>query len=70
MRCGDREFHELREQFEKNMKELIYGHKVDRVHKDAKVPAGEFYNDGYVNKLFHAYMMGYEFAKCVNGVER
>ncbi len=66
MKKGDKEFYELQEQFEKTMKELIYGHKLDKVAKDAKVPAGEFYNDGYVNKMFHAFMHGYSYSKSVN----
>ena len=65
MKKGDKEFSELMEQFEKNMKELIYGHSIDRVSKADKVPAGIFYNDGYVNTLFHTYMLGYENAKCL-----
>ena len=65
MKVNDHEFYILREQFEKNVKELIYGHKMDRVSKDDKVPVGIFYNDGYVNTLFHVYMHGYSFGKCV-----
>ncbi len=64
MKKDDKEFYELQLQFEKNVKELIYGHKIDRVSKDDKVPSGIFYNDGYVNTLFHSYMHGYEYAKC------
>ena len=69
MKKGDKEFYELMAQFEKNMKELIYGHKIDRVSKNDKVPAGIFYDDGYVNTLFHAYMIGYENAKCLVRLE-
>lgn len=52
----------MREQFEKGLKSdclPIYGHKVERVGKDEKVPTGIFYQDGQVNMLFHAYMLGY-----------
>ena len=65
MKKGDKEFCELMEQFEKNIKELIYGHEMDRVSKEDKVPSGIFYNDGYINTMFHVYMMGYENAKCL-----
>lgn len=65
MKKGDKEFCELMFQFEKDMKQLIYGHKTDRVSNDEKVPAGIFYNDGYVNTLFHSYMLGYEYSKCL-----
>ena len=62
MTTKDKEFYELREQFEKDMKNLIYGHKLDRASKNC--PVGIFYDDGYVNTLFHTYMLGYETAKC------
>jgi hypothetical protein len=58
----DKEFYELRKQFEKDMKQLIYGHGLDRA--SSNVPTGVFYDDGYVNTLFHSYMLGYESAKC------
>lgn len=62
---GTKEFHELRYQFEKDIKETIYGHKLDRQEKNEKVPVDVFYNDGFVNKLFHAYMMGYQNGKWI-----
>jgi len=63
MEAGSKEFHEMRDQFEKDIKNVIYGHHMDRVGKDDKVPASQFYNDGTVNKLFHSYMLGYGHAK-------
>ena len=69
MKKGDAEFHDLMGQFEKNMKQLIYGHEIDRVPENDKIPAGIFYNDGHVNTLFHAYMLGYEYAKCLARLE-
>jgi hypothetical protein len=59
----DKEFYELRNQFEKDMKQLIYGHRLDRANN---IPTGNFYDDGYVNTLFHSYMLGYENAKCLS----
>ena len=66
---GDKEFYELMIQFEKDMPKLIYGHKIERVGKNEKVPTGIFYHDGYVNTLFHTYMHGYEYAKCLARLE-
>ena len=65
MKKGDKEFYELINQFEKDMTQLIYGHDLDRVSNEDRVPAGIFYNDGYVNTLFHSYMLGYEYSKCL-----
>jgi hypothetical protein len=67
MNVKDKEFYDLRNQFEKSVKALTYVHSrsLDRVSKNEKVPTGIFYNDGYINTLFHVYMLGYENAKCL-----
>jgi hypothetical protein len=65
---GTKEFYELQAQFEKVIVDEIYGHKIERVGKDDNAPARYFYNDGFVNTLFHAYMLGYQHAKCSLGL--
>jgi len=60
---GTKEFYELMDQFEKNVKEITYGHKVERASKNENLPKSIFYNDGYINELFHAYMLGYQNGK-------
>jgi len=62
MRKGDKEFCDLMTQFEKNVKEITYGHNVERDKSGIK---GVWYTDGYINTLFDAYMHGYEYAKCL-----
>lgn len=66
MKVGDKEFYELMEQFEKNMKDLTYGHEVIRDKTDIK---GVWYEDGHVNTLFNTYMHGYEYAKSIARLE-
>lgn len=62
---GTKEFHDLMNQFEKDLRNVTYGHKVDRVSEEDKnkVPASVFYNDGHVNEMFHIYMRGYNVGK-------
>jgi len=62
---GTKEFYELMEQFEKDVKKVMYGHKIERVSKEEKVPADVFYQDGYVNTLFMMYMYGYQSGKYI-----
>lgn len=66
MKTGDKEFYELMNQFERNMKELTYGHEVIRDNAGIK---GVWYTDGYVNTMFNTYMYGYEYAKSVARLE-
>jgi hypothetical protein len=66
MKAFDREFTELQEQFEKNLKTypgFYVNAKVERVkpNSDGKVIGGEFYTNGEISKLFTAYMLGYSF---------
>ena len=67
---GTKEFYELMDKFEKDSKNLFYGHRVERYERDEKVPTSEFYTDGFVNQMFHAYMTGYQFHKCIANLER
>jgi hypothetical protein len=64
-----KEFEELRKQFEKDAKDLFYGHKVERYGRGEDVPAGQFYQDGFVNNMFVAYMHGYAFHKSIANLE-
>jgi len=57
---GTKAFYDLQAQFEKDTKEVIYGHMIERVGRDEIVPKGIFYHDGYVNTLFQMYMRGYQ----------
>lgn len=64
---GTKEFYELMEQFERDIKGdciSVFGHKIERVKRNEKVPSSIFYHDGVINALFQAYMSGYQFAKC------
>ncbi len=60
---GTKEFYELQDEFEKAMKDLVYGYKIERVKKDDDQPKGHFYYDGTVNQMFHVYMRGYQNGK-------
>ena len=65
MKVGTKEFEELQCQFEADIKKEIYGHQVEREGMGSTAPAGYFYTDGLINKLFRAYMLGYENAQCL-----
>ena len=56
---GTKEFYELMIQFEKDVKNITYGHIVEREKRNVKLPADVFYTDGHINQLFRAYMLGY-----------
>ena len=64
MTVGSKEFDEMRAQFEEWTKKMPgQTIRIDREDKDS--PKGIFYQNGRTNELFHAYMMGYQNAKCV-----
>lgn len=65
MRVGNKEFHEMRNQFEKDVEKNLYGCRLDRDKRGGKTPSSVFYQDGATNQMFQAYMMGYENAKCL-----
>lgn len=60
MKAGDKEFYEMMYQFEKDIKTVTYGHEIIRSNREKNQP-GCFYDDGYINTLFRAYMLGYEY---------
>ena len=66
MKCGDKEFDEMQENFERclaNDHYIYVSGKVEREKpgEDGKVPGGRFYTNGEISKLFHAFMLGYSF---------
>ncbi len=73
MKRGTQEFYELQQSFEKAIKSEnfpLYGvSSYDRVSRDEELPTSQFYNDGVVNQLFHAFMAGYANAKCLAKVD-
>lgn len=56
---GTKEFYDLQNQFEKDVKTLSYGNTIERENKSEK----SFYKNGYINDLFKAYMLGYSYKK-------
>jgi NAD dependent epimerase/dehydratase family enzyme len=67
MKRGTKEYYEILDQFEKEMADMIYGHKVERYTREESenIPASEFYKNGFVNQLCQVYMRGYAHAKAV-----
>lgn len=68
MKANDKEFYELREQFEKTHKKSNSRSSLVRAKRDENTPAGIFYDDWVTNGLFQMYMMGYENAKCLSRI--
>lgn len=61
---GTKEFHDIQENFEKNINYFSsHGHIVKRDNSGIK---GIWYTDGYINDLFRAFMMGYQFNRVNN----
>jgi len=63
---GTKEFYELIEQFEKNVKRgdsHLYCSDLSRCGENE--PAYCFYNNGNTNQLFHSFMLGYQLGKNV-----
>jgi len=60
MKVHDKEFEEMRYQFEKDMRESVYGHVFTREPRELSCH-GVFYTDGFINSLFRAYSLGYSF---------
>ena len=67
---GTKEFYEIMDQFEKEAKRLFYGHKIDRVVKNDRIPQDQFYDDGFVNNMFQAFLSGYQYHKCISNLEQ
>jgi hypothetical protein len=62
MKRNDKEFLELMYQFEKDVRTWpVYTTKDFRRCKSEYA----FYENGNINDLFHAYMAGYQHAKCL-----
>lgn len=57
MKLLDREFCEIMDQFEKDIK--IYGHKIEREDTETIKRCKVYYKDGFVNDMFKAYILGY-----------
>jgi len=64
---GTKEFYELMNMFERETKQLMYGHRVERYTREEKehIPANQFYTDGFVNDMFQAFMSGYQYRKAL-----
>ena len=65
---GTKEFYEMRDQFEKGLKTIPGAPSaVGRVSREDadNVPKNVFYNNGLINQLFLAYMLGYSNGKSV-----
>lgn len=75
MKTFDKEFIEMQDQFEKNLKTypgFYVSGTIERVKPDleGKVPGGQFYTNGEINKLFTAYMLGYSHRALIANLER
>lgn len=66
MQVGTKEFYDLMNQFEKDLKNMnVYGCRIQREPLKMGEKNVYFYTDGRVNGLFEAYMFGYSNAKCI-----
>jgi len=66
MKANDKEFYELMYQFEKDMKKspIYISGNCDRA-KPIDLNKRNVYNNGQVNQLFFAYMLGYANGKSI-----
>lgn len=69
MKRNGKEFEDLRGQFEKDLHSMpVYvGRNLEREDRDSTVQV--YYQNGEVNRLFIAYMHGYQHAKCLARVD-
>lgn len=67
LKRGSEEFYRLMEQFEKEGKNAFYG-RLTREPRD-QWEHRCYYQDGRVNELFEAYMMGYQLRRSVENLE-
>lgn len=70
MKANNKEFYEMREEFEKCHKRgacVFRGH-LERA-KPGENPAHIFYDNGTTNQLFHMFMHGYECAQSIAKIE-
>ena len=65
MKEGRKEFHDMREQFEKDISKIsgYIGGKIQREDRRETTPKDVWYTNGVVNGLFIAYMLGYQNAR-------
>ena len=64
MKTGTKEFYDVMEHFEKNMKKSnIY---ISNFEKETSNIKGHWYKDGKTNDLFNAFLMGYSFGEFYN----
>ncbi len=63
---GTKEFYDLMERFEKDVRNLCHSKVVKREPVSDNIPKSVFYTDGIVNELFRAYMMGYAYSKAIH----
>lgn len=61
---GTKEFYELMAQFEKDMSSPDCSIYVYDFSRSKEGPS--FYDNGQTNSLFYAYMLGYQFSKCLS----
>lgn len=65
MTIGSKEFYDLMDQFEKDIKNMrVYGCKVEREDK-TNWKNQNYYSNGQVNLLFQGYIFGYSYARCL-----
>jgi hypothetical protein len=63
MKRDSKEFYDLMNQFEKDVKEMPF-YTTRNFNKEKSNSPSVFYGNGETNKLFIAYMTGYQYAKC------
>ena len=61
MKRTSKEFHELQEQFEKDVYKMPFYVGAEAIRTNE---SGLFYKNGTLNDLFYCYMSGYQLAKC------
>lgn len=68
MKRGSKEFEELQQQFEIDIKSMtVYvGAKAER---EVSTISGHYYTNGKINDLFIAYMFGYQHAKSLARID-
>jgi len=61
LKVGSKRWYEILDDFERSSKKgsFIPNLRYDRVGRDEDVPAGVFYHSGETNKIFHAFLLGY-----------
>jgi len=69
MKLLSKEFYNLMQSFEKDIKMMpIHSYRIDREDKES-MSKGFYYQDDTVNKLFIGYIHGYQYAKCMQRID-